>query len=332
MNWTPEQRDAIETDQPELLISAAAGSGKTAVLVARVLRMLRQGGDITRMLIVTFTRAAAAEMRERISDALEKEPGDPHLYRQQQRMNRAKISTMHTFCQGVIRQHFELLGIDPLARIGDDAMLERLLNKASEEAMEAAYAAPTEEQEYLFDTAAPDAILAMADRLRRFLLAMPDPWEWAERATAPYEGTLEALPAFRLLLAVSEEKLREAERTLDRCEELLGDPLTPQRFEKVLEADRALLQEYRQCAEKGLLRGGTVRFTPLPRGKKTDLDDEEAKQAYLDLRDRWKEQMKAAAGRLPSTTGRPWKTTARPGCWPGACISWPVTSRTGSSS
>ena len=300
MNWTPEQRDAIETDQPELLISAAAGSGKTAVLVARVLRMLRQGGDITRMLIVTFTRAAAAEMRERISDALEKEPGDPHLYRQQQRMNRAKISTLHTFCQGVIRQHFELLGIDPLARIGDDAMLERLLNKASEEAMEAAYSAPTEEQEYLFDTAAPDAILAMADRLRRFLLAMPDPWEWAERATAPYEGTLEALPAFRLLLAVSEEKLREAERTLDRCEELLGDPLTPQRFEKVLEADRALLQEYRQCAEKGLLRGGTVRFTPLPRGKKTDLDDEEAKQAYLDLRDRWKEQMKAAAGRLPT--------------------------------
>ena len=146
MNWTPEQRDAIETDQPELLISAAAGSGKTAVLVARVLRMLRQGGDITRMLIVTFTRAAAAEMRERISDALEKEPGDPHLYRQQQRMNRAKISTLHTFCQGVIRQHFELLGIDPLARIGDDAMLERLLNKASEEAMEAAYSAPTEEQ------------------------------------------------------------------------------------------------------------------------------------------------------------------------------------------
>ena len=108
MNWTPEQRDAIETDQPELLISAAAGSGKTAVLVARVLRMLRQGGDITRMLIVTFTRAAAAEMRERISDALEKEPGDPHLYRQQQRMNRAKISTLHTFCQGVIRSSDEM--------------------------------------------------------------------------------------------------------------------------------------------------------------------------------------------------------------------------------
>ena len=115
MDWTPEQLDAIESDQPELLVSAAAGSGKTAVLVARVLRMLRQGGDITRLLIVTFTRAAAAEMRERISGALEKEISDPHLYRQQQRMGRAKISTLHTFCQTVIRQHFELIGIDPLA-------------------------------------------------------------------------------------------------------------------------------------------------------------------------------------------------------------------------
>ena len=191
MNWTPEQLDAIEADQPELLISAAAGSGKTAVLVARVLRMLRQGGDITRMLIVTFTRAAAAEMRERISDALEKEIADPHLYRQRQRRGGEKIATLHTFCQGVIHQHFELLGVDPLVRLGDEALLERLLNKASEEAMEAAYSQPTEEQEQLFDTAAPDAILGMAERLRKFLLAMPDPWEWAEKATAPAEGPLE---------------------------------------------------------------------------------------------------------------------------------------------
>ena len=92
MKWTPEQLDAIESDQPSLLVSAAAGSGKTAVLVNRVLRLLRQGGDITRMLIVTFTRAAAAEMRERISAALEQEIGDPHLYRQQQRLGQGDVS------------------------------------------------------------------------------------------------------------------------------------------------------------------------------------------------------------------------------------------------
>ena len=92
MNWTPEQLDAIGSDQPALLVSAAAGSGKTAVLVARVLRLLKEGGDITRMLIVTFTRAAAAEMRERIAQALEGESANPHLYRQQQNaLTRQKV-------------------------------------------------------------------------------------------------------------------------------------------------------------------------------------------------------------------------------------------------
>ncbi len=300
MEWTPEQKDAIETDQPVLLISAAAGSGKTAVLVARVLRLLREGGDITRMLIVTFTRAAAAEMRQRITDALEKESADPHLYRQQQRMGRAHISTLHTFCQDVIRQHFELIGIDPQARVGEDSILERLLNKATEEAMEAAYAAPTVEQEYLFDTAAPDTIAAMAERLRRFLLAMPDPWEWAERVTAEVTGELGELPAFRALMSITVERLREAERTLGLCEEQLNDPLTPERFAKLLAADRALLDEYRQSAEKGQLRGGTVRFMTAPRGKKTDMDDEEAKQAYQALRERFKAQVKAAVDPLPT--------------------------------
>ena len=82
----------------------------------------------------------------------------------------------------MIRRHFELLGVDPLVRVGDEALLERLLNRAAEEAMEAAYETPTEEQEVLFDTAAPDTIAEMAERLRKFLLAMPDPWEWAEKA------------------------------------------------------------------------------------------------------------------------------------------------------
>ena len=299
MNWTPEQRDAIESDQPTLLVSAAAGSGKTAVLVARVLRMLQQGGDITRMLIVTFTRAAAAEMRERISDALEKETGNPHLYRQQQRLGRAQISTLHTFCQTVIHRHFELIGVDPMARIGDDALMERLLNRASEEAMEAAYETPTEEQEYLFDCAPADEILAMAERTRRFLLAMPDPWDWAERMTAPFEGEFREHPAVRALMEATCRKLNEAAHTLDGCEELLHDPLTPARFQKALETDRALTEEYRGLAKDGLLRGGTVRFTPLPRGKKNDIDDEDAKQRYLDLRERWKEQMKAAVEPLP---------------------------------
>ena len=299
MDWTDAQRDAIESDQPTLLVSAAAGSGKTAVLVARVLRLLRGGGDITRMLIVTFTRAAAAEMRERISAALEKEAADPHLYRQQQRLGRAQISTLHTFCQTVIHRHFELIGVDPLVRVGDDALLERLLSRASQEAMEAAYAEPTEEQEYLFDCDSPDAILEMAERLRKFLLAMPDPWGWAERMTTPHEGPIETHPAYRALTEIALRRLNEAERIIRQEEACLLDPRTPPRFAKALEADAALLNEYLQQAHAGTLRNTSPSFTQIPRSKKGETDDETAKKRYTDLRDRWKEQVKAALGALP---------------------------------
>ena len=89
MNWTKEQWDAIQADNGTVLVSAAAGSGKTAVLVERVIRLIREGGDLSRMLIVTCTRAAAAEMRERIAAALEKERGNPHVYRQRRRIDAA---------------------------------------------------------------------------------------------------------------------------------------------------------------------------------------------------------------------------------------------------
>ncbi len=304
VRWTEDQLAAIEDASPSLLVSAAAGSGKTAVLVARVLRALRGGGDVTRLLIVTFTRAAAAEMRERIAQALDRESADPHLYRQQQRLSRAQISTLHTFCQTVIRRHFELLVLDPQAHIGDDATLARLLNSARDEAMEAAYEHPTDDQAYLFDCAAPEDIAAMAENTRRFLLAMPDPWDWADRVTAPYEGTLSEMPVFQALMRLTAERLREAGETLDECEALLRDPLTPARYENILVKDRNLWHDYLRAAEQGTLRGGTVKFDVMPRGKKDDVDDEDAKQRYADARNRWKEQMKDAVDPLPRDDGQ----------------------------
>ena len=105
--WTQAQREAIDARNSELLVSAAAGSGKTAVLVEHVLQLLREGGQINRLLIITFTRAAAAELRERLIAALDAEAaGNAHLRRQMLLARRAQISTLHVFCHRVIRQHF----------------------------------------------------------------------------------------------------------------------------------------------------------------------------------------------------------------------------------
>jgi len=125
VKWTQEQQRVIDTRDCDILVSAAAGSGKTAVLVARILSIItdkEKPVDIDRLLVVTFTNAAAGEMRERIREALERraeeEPDNIHLQRQLVLVHNAKITTIHSFCLNVLRNHFQIAGIDPAFQIG----------------------------------------------------------------------------------------------------------------------------------------------------------------------------------------------------------------------
>ncbi|OPJ57715.1 helicase-exonuclease AddAB subunit AddA [Clostridium chromiireducens] len=124
--WTDEQLKAIETRNCNLLVAAAAGSGKTAVLVERIIKIITNEEnpvDIDRLLVVTFTNAAAAEMRERIATAISKEldknPNSRNLQKQLTLLNRANITTMHSFCLDVIKNNFHRIDLDPSFRIGD---------------------------------------------------------------------------------------------------------------------------------------------------------------------------------------------------------------------
>ena len=135
VNWTREQKQVIEGREKSLLVSAAAGSGKTAVLVERIIQMITEGEnpkDIDRLLVMTFTRAAAAEMRERIQAAIEKklesEPENEHLQQQAVLVQFAQITTIDSFCLHVMREHFDRLDIDPAFRVGDEG--EMLLMRA----------------------------------------------------------------------------------------------------------------------------------------------------------------------------------------------------------
>ena len=124
--WTPEQQDAIEARVGTVLVSAAAGSGKTAVLVQRVIERLTDPvnpTDADRLLVVTFTRAAAAEMRARLAARLGEQAsrGDERLREQMLRLDRASITTLHGFCADFLRANFEAAKVDPAFRILDDA-------------------------------------------------------------------------------------------------------------------------------------------------------------------------------------------------------------------
>lgn len=144
MKWTKYQESAITARKCNLLVAAAAGSGKTAVLVQRIIRLIIDDKvDLDKLLIVTFTNAAAAEMRERISAAifkeLEKKNDSEHLRRQLNLLSRCSISTLHSFCIDVVKSHFHLINITPNFRIGDTRETALLKQEAIEELFEAEY-------------------------------------------------------------------------------------------------------------------------------------------------------------------------------------------------
>ena len=195
VTWTEEQKKVIDTRNCDILVSAAAGSGKTAVLVARILALItdeKRPVDIDRLLVVTFTNAAAAEMRERIRDALEKraeeEPDNAHLQRQLVLVHNAKITTIHSFCLHVLRNHFQTVGIDPSFRVADEGEMILLEQEAVEETVNRAYKSGKEEFSGFLecfatgksDMAVQDAIL----QIYHFALGQPWPKEWLEGCVA----------------------------------------------------------------------------------------------------------------------------------------------------
>ncbi len=148
MEWTPAQQNCIDARGGTVLVSAAAGSGKTAVLVERVATRIadkRSPVDIDRLLIVTFTQAAAAEMKQRLAkrltNCLQEDPDNAHLARQQMLLPSAQISTIHGFCTAFLRENFEAAGVSPRFTIAEESAVKLLKDEALDETLEIFYAA-----------------------------------------------------------------------------------------------------------------------------------------------------------------------------------------------
>jgi len=163
MKFTPEQQRVIELHNSNILVSAAAGSGKTAVLVERIIRMICDGehpADIDRLLIVTFTNAAAAEMRERIAAGiaarLEADPGNEHIQKQSALLHNAQITTIDSFSLFLIRNHFNEIGLDPDFRVADEGEIKLLQQEVLAQLLEDAYAGNFVPEEALTSRTVPE--------------------------------------------------------------------------------------------------------------------------------------------------------------------------------
>lgn len=195
--WTDDQWSAITARGANLLVAAAAGSGKTAVLVERLIRMVTDEQnpiDVDRLLVTTYTKAASEEMRHRIRDAMEKkllaEGESVHIARQLALLPRAAISTMHSFCMEVIRQNFVDVGLDPQFRVGNDIEIELLQNDVLEEVLEAFYRSGDEAFFDLVDSfssdRSDDKIFKLVLELYGFAQANPFPKQWMLASLEPF--------------------------------------------------------------------------------------------------------------------------------------------------
>ena len=189
MKWTTEQEQAIYTKDCNLLVAAGAGSGKTAVLVERIInKIINDGVDIDRLLVVTFTNAAASEMRERIADRIYKEiENKPELQKQISLLGKASITTMHSFCLRVIRDNFFKVNLDPNFRIGDSTECELIKLEALEELLEEKYENDDEDFENLVNiyTSNKDdeTLRNIILKIYNFIQSAPFPNKWLEEQT-----------------------------------------------------------------------------------------------------------------------------------------------------
>ena len=253
MEWTKEQQQVIELRNRNILVSAAAGSGKTAVLVERIIQRLTEAEhpiDVDELLIVTFTEAAASEMKERILIAIEKKleekPDDVHLQRQASLIHNSMITTIHSFCLSVIREHFHTIDLDPGFRIGEEGELKLLKKDVLEELLEAEYEeANPAFLEFVerYATGRDDKKLEeLIQQVYEFSRSYPNPSRWLQSCVDAYEagsvGEWLESPAVRLV----EENIRryadDAVSLLEGGIRICEEPDGPYMYKEALEAEK----------------------------------------------------------------------------------------------
>ena len=262
MEWTKEQKQAIEEKGSNILVAAAAGSGKTAVLVERIIKkVLEDGIDIDKLLVVTFTNAAAAEMRERVLDAiykkLDKDPNSEKLLRQITLLNKASICTIDSFCLDVVRNNFyELENLSPNFRIADTTEIELLKQEVIEDLFEKKYEEENEDftklihtyTSYKDDTPLKDLIL----KIYNYIQSNPFPEKWLKEKIEMFNIEEDLEKDFsktiwgKILLEEINEVLIDGITSLESARKLLYDNKDLEGYLKIIEHDIDMLNNLKE--------------------------------------------------------------------------------------
>ena len=317
VKWTKEQEQVIGLRNRNILVSAAAGSGKTAVLVQRILGKVMDPEhpvDIDRLLIMTFTRAAAGEMRERIANALEdalgENPENEHLQRQTTLIHTAQITTIDGFCAYVIRNYFHLIGLDPGYRTGEEGELKLLQEDVMKELLEAYYAKDQEKYKYFIECYAAgksdEGIRDLIYSLYHAAMSNPYPDEWLEKCIDSYKNTdIESIKASEWMKLLWKNVLADLEQAKGLAEEarkLCFSPGGPYLYDDAISSDLLLIRDAQEKALTGDLDGtravlGSPAFARLSTKKPKEPVDDLLKEQVKALRENEKDILKDLGSR-----------------------------------
>lgn len=322
-NWTAEQNAAINAKGGTLLISAAAGSGKTAVLVERVIKKITDpetACDADKLLVVTYTNAAAAEMRERLSERLSEliseNPLNYNLQRQQMLLQNAHISTIHAFCLDLIKENFQKLNITPDFRIADENEVNILRKDILDEIIEQKYAEETQDKSLInldekpfltltemLSSGKDDASLSeTVIRLYNFMRSLPNPIYWLDEKLAmynedkPIEKTLWGVSALKFVCDSIKNSIKIITRAIDdiNCFEKMQKAYGLQ-FDDIL----SFLKNSFEIAKTGkwdLLYEAVNNYQFLSLGRLMKFEELDVKDRVTKARDTVKDEIKSLCG------------------------------------
>ncbi len=282
VKWTNEQLLSIKEKGKNILVAAAAGSGKTAVLVERIVnKIVNDKIDIDKILVVTFTKAAASEMKSRILDTLykkiEENPQDKHLVRQVNLLSKASICTIDAFCLDVVKNNFFEIGISPNLKIAENTEIQILKQETLEELFETKYEEENEEflklvnmyTSYKGDETLKQVILDIYD----FIQSMPYPKAWLEEKTEMFDMenmSFEKTPWGEILFRKAKEELQDGILRLEEEIERIKYEEDIEKFKVVLSEDvRKIKNVYdKKTWDEMFEEINNLKFDIFPRDKK----------------------------------------------------------------
>ena len=317
ITFTPQQQKVIDLHGRNILVSAAAGSGKTAVLVERIIQMIcreEDPVDIDRLLIVTFTNAAAAEMRERISQGITRElalhPASEHLQRQAALLHNAQITTIDSFCMFLLKNHFNEIGMDPAFRVMDEGEKKLLIRDVMNELMEDKFAESKESFHYCVEYFCPGGRESVLEedilQLYQFAESYPWPEEWLKERKKDYlpigEEDLEETDYGRYLVDHIRRMLESCLETYVKMQQICQEPDGPYMYGELIDSE---LEQLERLLQHQSLKEYSARIPALSFGRLSSKKDNtvslEKRELVKELRSNLKDILKELGERFFAT-------------------------------